>query len=93
MSDPPVPSEVLPDQTNRDDFAFNLRASSRAAAGWGPRYLWTWQPTAATNASGMQTRLSSAVTGSGAAVLREWIVTRPSVRAAPGLSDTPRMYR
>lgn len=65
MSDPPTPTEVLPDQTNRDDFAFNLRSSSRSASGWGPRYLWTWVPTTATAGSHMQQRLSSATTGSG----------------------------
>lgn len=67
MSDPPVPTEISPDASNRDDFAFNLRASSRASNGWGPRKLWTWLPSTATTASHMQQRLSSAMTGTGTA--------------------------
>ncbi|MFO0625464.1 MAG: PilC/PilY family type IV pilus protein [Polyangiales bacterium] len=90
MSDPPVPTEVLPDQSNRDDFAFNLRAASRASAGWGPRYLWTWTPTAATNASGMQTRLSSSVTGAGTAT-ELTAAMRPELFNAGSMSEVSQL--
>lgn len=65
MGAPPTPTEVVPDPTNRDDFAFNLRASTRAASGWGSRYLWTWVPNTATSPSQMQQAVSSSISGSG----------------------------
>ncbi len=44
----PVPTTLPVDTTAYDDFALDLRAGNRAAAGWGTRYLWTYLPSGAT---------------------------------------------
>lgn len=84
MGAPPTPTEVTPDPSNRDDFAYNLRASQRAANGWGQRYLWTWVPTTATSASDMQQSVTASVAGSGNAT-----ELSPSIR--PELFNTSSM--
>lgn len=54
MGAAPVPTPQTPDQNQNDDFAFNLRRTSRDAHGWGPRYLWTFVPTGATTPAQMR---------------------------------------
>ncbi|MDB4928064.1 MAG: Type fimbrial biosis protein PilY1 [Myxococcaceae bacterium] len=65
----PVPTQVDPDQTAGDDFAYNLRRSTRDSRGWGSRYLWTYVPTGAVTAAAMRRNIPNGLTaGLGAPV-------------------------
>lgn len=90
MGAPPTPTDVPADATNRDDFAYNLRVSQRAANGWGPRYLWTWLPTTATAATDMQQAVSSAVSGSGNAAELNGAI-RPELFNASSMSEVSQL--